>query len=43
MTSIPVAVQMYTLREESEKDFAGTLKKWLKLDFKGLNLLDMAV
>lgn len=27
MKNIPVAVQMYTLREESEKDFAGTLKK----------------
>ncbi|TDL67599.1 sugar phosphate isomerase/epimerase [Rhodococcus qingshengii] len=36
MTSIPVAVQMYTLREESEKDFAGTLKKVAELGFEGV-------
>jgi len=31
MTKIPVAVQMYTLREESEQDFSGTLKKVAEL------------
>lgn len=36
MKSIPVAVQMYTLREESEKDFAGTLKKVAELGFDGV-------
>jgi sugar phosphate isomerase/epimerase len=36
MTSIPVAVQMYTLREESEKDFAGTIKKVAELGFDGV-------
>jgi sugar phosphate isomerase/epimerase len=36
MTSIPVAVQMYTLREESEKDFPGTLKKVAELGFEGV-------
>ncbi|MEH7503987.1 sugar phosphate isomerase/epimerase [Neobacillus drentensis] len=36
MRNIPVAVQMYTLREESEKDFAGTLKKVAELGFDGV-------
>lgn len=36
MTKIPVAVQMYTLRDESEKDFAGTLKKVAELGFDGV-------
>lgn len=36
MRNIPVAVQMYTLREESEKDFAGTLKKVAALGFDGV-------
>jgi sugar phosphate isomerase/epimerase len=36
MTEIPIAVQMYTLREESEKDFAGTLKKVAELGFEGV-------
>jgi sugar phosphate isomerase/epimerase len=36
MASIPVAVQMYTLRNESEKDFAGTLKKVAELGFDGV-------
>ncbi|WP_144554290.1 sugar phosphate isomerase/epimerase [Bacillus sp. X1(2014)] len=34
--NIPVAVQMYSLREESEKDFAGTLKKVAELGFDGV-------
>ncbi|MDR7238205.1 sugar phosphate isomerase/epimerase family protein [Neobacillus drentensis] len=36
MRNIPVAVQMYTLREESEKDFVGTLKKVAELGFDGV-------
>jgi sugar phosphate isomerase/epimerase len=36
MTSLPVAVQMFTLREESEKDFAGTLKKVAELGYNGV-------
>lgn len=36
MTKIPVAVQMFTLREETEKDFAGTLKKVAELGFDGV-------
>ncbi|WP_312470428.1 sugar phosphate isomerase/epimerase [Neobacillus sp.] len=36
MKKIPVAVQMYTLREESEKDFAGTLKKVAELGYAGV-------
>ncbi|WP_442598819.1 sugar phosphate isomerase/epimerase family protein [Neobacillus sp. D3-1R] len=36
MKKIPIAVQMYTLREESEKDFPGTLKKVSELGFDGV-------
>ncbi|CAM4173990.1 sugar phosphate isomerase/epimerase family protein [Lederbergia lenta] len=36
MRTIPVAVQMFTLREESEKDFAGTLKKVAELGYDGV-------
>jgi len=36
MTRIPVAVQMFTLREESQKDFAGTLKKVAALGYDGV-------
>jgi sugar phosphate isomerase/epimerase len=36
MRKIPVAVQMFTLREESQKDFAGTLKKVAELGFDGV-------
>ncbi|MEH7274274.1 sugar phosphate isomerase/epimerase family protein [Neobacillus vireti] len=36
MTSIPIAVQMYTLREECVQDFAGTLKKVAELGFDGV-------
>jgi sugar phosphate isomerase/epimerase len=38
MRKIPVAVQMFTLREESQKDFAGTLKKVAELGFDGVEL-----
>ncbi|OIJ22283.1 xylose isomerase [Anaerobacillus alkalidiazotrophicus] len=36
MAKIPVAVQMYTLREEVEHDFEGTLKKVAELGFDGV-------
>lgn len=36
MKQIPVALQMYTLREESALDFAGTLKKVAELGFNGV-------
>lgn len=32
----PVAVQMFTLREEAENDFAGTLKKVAEIGFDGV-------
>lgn len=38
MRKIPVAIQMYTLRDESEKDFFGTLKKVAELGFDGVEL-----
>ncbi|MFC4322067.1 sugar phosphate isomerase/epimerase family protein [Litchfieldia salsa] len=34
--NIPIAIQMYTLREEAEQDFAGTLKKVADLGFDGV-------
>ncbi|OXS73431.1 sugar phosphate isomerase/epimerase family protein [Domibacillus enclensis] len=36
MNNIPVAVQLFTLREETEKDFAGTLKRVAELGFDGV-------
>jgi sugar phosphate isomerase/epimerase len=38
MRNIQVAVQMYTLREESERNFASTLKKVAELGFEGVEL-----
>jgi sugar phosphate isomerase/epimerase len=34
--SIPIALQLYTLRQETEKDFIGTLKKVSELGYKGV-------
>ncbi|MGM0924296.1 MAG: sugar phosphate isomerase/epimerase family protein [Bacillota bacterium] len=36
MNNIPVALQMFTLREESSKDFTGTLKKVAELGYEGV-------
>ena len=36
MSKIPVSVQLFTLREECEKDFAGTLKKVAELGYDGV-------
>ncbi|MFC7062010.1 sugar phosphate isomerase/epimerase family protein [Halobacillus seohaensis] len=36
MKAIPVAVQLYTLRDETEQDFEGTLRKVAELGFDGV-------
>lgn len=36
MREIPIALQMYTLREESARDFSGTLKKVAELGYDGV-------
>jgi sugar phosphate isomerase/epimerase len=36
LKNIPIAIQMYTLRDESERDFAGTLRKVKDLGFDGV-------
>jgi sugar phosphate isomerase/epimerase len=38
MKQIPVAIQMYTLRHEAEKDFSGTLQKVAELGYEGVEL-----
>lgn len=34
--SIPIALQLYTLREEMQKDFAGTLRKVAEIGYSGV-------
>jgi len=34
--SIPIALQLYTLREEMQKDFSGTLKKVAEIGYNGV-------
>lgn len=36
MATIPVGVQMYTLRDETEKDFVGTLRKVSEIGYAGV-------
>lgn len=36
MGEIPVGVQLYTLREETKKDFKGTLQKVAALGYQGV-------
>lgn len=36
MTNIPIAIQLYTLREETKKDFAGTLQRIAEIGFDGV-------
>jgi sugar phosphate isomerase/epimerase len=36
MKHIPLAIQLYSLREETEKDFTGTLKKVAELGYEGV-------
>jgi sugar phosphate isomerase/epimerase len=38
MANIPVALQMYTLRNESQSDFVGTLKKVSEMGYQGVEL-----
>ncbi|MEW4290285.1 sugar phosphate isomerase/epimerase family protein [Rossellomorea marisflavi] len=38
MRKIPVALQLYTLREEVKKDFKGTLRKVAEMGFDGVEL-----
>ena len=38
MKRIPIALQMYTLREASEKDFAGTLRRVAEMGYDGVEL-----
>ncbi len=38
VNQIPIAVQMFSLREEAEKDFEGTLRKVAELGFDGVEL-----
>jgi len=38
MKQIPIALQMYTLRNELEKDFTGTLQKVAELGYEGVEL-----
>ena len=38
MPKIPIALQMYTLREEMEKDFAGTIRKVAEIGYAAVEL-----
>ena len=38
MKQIPVAVQLYSVRNEAEKDFAGTVKKIAEMGYDGVEL-----
>lgn len=40
--TMPVAVQLYTLREETSKDFIGTLKKVADIGYKGVEFAGFA-
>ena len=42
MNKIPIALQMYTLREETAKDFAGTLRKVSEIGYAGIELAGWA-
>src|SRR5882724_3117014 len=38
MPNIPIALQMYTVRNEAKEDFVGTLKKVAALGYRGVEL-----
>lgn len=38
MNKLPVAVQVYSVREDAEKDFAGTMKKIKEIGYDGVEL-----
>ena len=35
MKTLPVAVQVYSVREDAERDFAGTMKKIKEMGYDG--------
>ena len=39
MKTLPVAVQVYSVREDAEKDFAGTMKKIKEIGYDGVELV----
>ncbi len=41
MKTLPVAVQVYSVREDAEKDFAGTMKKIKEIGYDGVELAGM--
>ncbi|MHB1293465.1 MAG: sugar phosphate isomerase/epimerase family protein [Anaerolineae bacterium] len=38
MSKVPVALQMYTVRDETAKDFAGTVRKVAEMGYEGIEL-----
>ena len=38
MNKLPVAVQVYSVREDAERDFAGTMKKIKEIGYDGVEL-----
>ena len=38
MKHLPIALQLYTVRDETEKDFAGTLRALAKIGYAGVEL-----
>ena len=38
MKQIPIAVQVYSVRQEAEADFAGTMKKLAEMGYDGVEL-----
>ena len=34
--TLPIAVQVYSVREEAERDFAGTMKKLSEMGYDGV-------
>ena len=38
MKTLPVAVQVYSVRDDAEKDFAGTMKKIKEIGYDGVEL-----
>lgn len=36
--TLPIAVQVYSVREEAERDFAGTMKKLGEMGYDGVEL-----
>ena len=43
MKTLPVAVQVYSVREDAEKDFAGTMKKIKEIGYDGVELAGLMV